>query len=130
MLKTKLRSGAVKLLYDERHESGERTWREFFRARLSSQHNLAGRGTDIQTDEIERCRWCACDHHVLARVTNEWKIRRFGRTARQGKRGTGIMILNAHNLVRYLQHPEHDSNLTNGKKSTKKQRRRSRVGTA
>ncbi|CAG0914726.1 unnamed protein product [Notodromas monacha] len=59
--------------------------------------NLAGRGTDIQTDEIETTGGL---HVILTFMPGNQRVedQAFGRTARQGKRGTGLMILNAQQL--------------------------------
>lgn len=59
--------------------------------------NLAGRGTDIQTDDIEQ--WGGM-HVIVTFMPQNQRVedQAFGRTARQGKLGTGQMILNAPHL--------------------------------
>ena len=62
--------------------------------------NLAGRGTDIKTDGIEKNGGM---HVIVTFMPSNQRVEQqaFGRTARQGKRGTGQMILNAINLIEY-----------------------------
>lgn len=59
--------------------------------------NLAGRGTDIHTDDIEQ--WGGM-HVIVTFMPQNQRVedQAFGRTARQGKLGTGQMILNARHL--------------------------------
>jgi preprotein translocase subunit SecA len=62
--------------------------------------NLAGRGTDIKTDEIEKYGGL---HIIVTFMPSNERVEEqgFGRTARQGKRGTGQMILNAKKYKEY-----------------------------
>ncbi|CAF4986969.1 unnamed protein product [Rotaria sp. Silwood1] len=62
--------------------------------------NLAGRGTDIKTDEIEQYGGL---HVILTFMPPNKRVedQAFGRTARQGKRGTGQKILNAMDLIHW-----------------------------
>jgi preprotein translocase subunit SecA len=62
--------------------------------------NLAGRGTDIKTDDIEKNGGM---HVILTFMPSNERVEQqaFGRTARQGKCGTGQMILSAGDLIEY-----------------------------
>ena len=61
---------------------------------------MAGRGTDIKTDGIEKNGGM---HVIVTFMPSNQRVEEqaFGRTARQGKSGTGQMILNATNLIEY-----------------------------
>ncbi|CAF4173221.1 unnamed protein product [Rotaria sp. Silwood2] len=62
--------------------------------------NLAGRGTDIKTNEIEKYGGL---HVIITFMSPNKRVEEqaFGRTARQGKRGTGQRILNTKYLLGY-----------------------------
>ena len=62
--------------------------------------NLAGRGTDINTDEIEEYGGM---HVLITFLPSNQRVedQAFGRTSRQGKRGTGQMVLNESSLTNY-----------------------------
>ena len=81
--------------------------------------NLAGRGTDIQTDAIEATGGL---HVILIYMPNNQRVedQAFGRTARQGKRGTGQMILNLMSLVGYLVFSTNEIKINNVKSNKKK----------
>ena len=78
---------------DQANIIGERLKAKYRPSAIIIATNLAGRGTDIQTEAIEENGGL----HVIVKFmpTNQRvEDQAFGRTARQGKRGTGQMILN------------------------------------
>ena len=97
MLKQKLRSSSIKL-YVMNDMDQERNVETIQPCEVIIATNLAGRGTDIQTDKIEETGGL---HVILTFLPSNQRVedQAFGRTARQGKRGTGIMILNTENLA-------------------------------
>ncbi|CAF1433891.1 unnamed protein product [Adineta steineri] len=99
ILKIQHRSTAVKL-YTMNNMDQEKHVEKILSGEIIIATNLAGRGTDIQTDKIEEFGGL---HVVLTFMPNNQRVedQAFGRTARQGKRGTGLMILNSMNLVDY-----------------------------
>ncbi|CAF2102630.1 unnamed protein product [Rotaria magnacalcarata] len=99
LLKIQHRSTAVKL-YTMNNMNQEKHVEKILPGEIIIATNLAGRGTDIRTDEIEEFGGL---HVVLTFMPNNQRIedQAFGRTARQGKRGTGLMILNSMNLIDY-----------------------------
>ena len=99
LLKIQYRSSAIKL-YTMNNMNQEKHVEKILPGEIIIATNLAGRGTDIQTDEIEEFGGL---HVVLAFMPSNQRVedQAFGRTARQGKRGTGLMILNAMNLIEY-----------------------------
>ena len=99
MLKHKLLSSAVKL-YTMNDLNQEKHVENILPGEVIIATNLAGRGTDIQTDEIEVSGGL---HVILTFMPNNQRVedQAFGRTSRQGKRGTGMMILNAQSLLDY-----------------------------
>ena len=98
-LREKYRSGAIKL-YTMNDMNQEREIEKINSGEIIIATNLAGRGTDIKTDEIEKNGGM---HVILTYMPSNERVEEqaFGRTARQGKRGTGQMILNAANLIEY-----------------------------
>lgn len=96
-LQDKYRKGAVKL-YDMNNMNQEKDIEKISKGEIIVATNLAGRGTDIKTDEIEENGGM---HVIVTFMPSNQRVEEqaFGRTARQGKRGTGQMILNALNLI-------------------------------
>ncbi len=96
ILKSKLRSSAVKL-YVRNDMDQERNVEKIMPGEVIIATNLAGRGTDIQTHEIEETGGL---HVIVTFLPNNQRVedQAYGRTARQGKRGTGQMILNGAEL--------------------------------
>ena len=99
LLKLEHRSSAVKL-YTMNNMNQEKHVEKILPGEIIIATNLAGRGTDIRTDKIEEFGGL---HVILTFMPNNQRVedQAFGRTARQGKRGTGLMILNAMNLIDY-----------------------------
>ena len=100
MLKHKLPSNAVKL-YTMNDMNQEKNVEKILPGEVIIATNLAGRGTDIQTDEIEASGGL---HVILTFLPSNQRVedQAFGRTARQGRRGTGLMILNVQSLGSYI----------------------------
>jgi hypothetical protein len=98
-LKSEYRAGAIKL-YTMNNMNQEREIEKVNPGEIIIATNLAGRGTDIKTDEIEKNGGM---HVIVTFMPSNQRVEEqaFGRTARQGKRGTGQMILNAVNLMEY-----------------------------
>ena len=96
-LKRQMRTNAIKL-YTMNNMNQEKNVEKILRGEVIIATNLAGRGTDIQTDEIEETGGL---HVIVTFMPNNQRVedQAFGRTARQGKRGTGLMILNALTLL-------------------------------
>ena len=89
--KSKYRSGMIKL-YTMNNQNQEKQIEKIFPGEIIIATNLAGRGTDIDADEIEESGGL---HVILTYMPYSCRIEEqaFGRTSRQGKRGTGQMIL-------------------------------------
>ncbi|EAS05901.2 helicase carboxy-terminal domain protein (macronuclear) [Tetrahymena thermophila SB210] len=98
-LKSEYRAGAIKL-YTMNNMNQEREIEKINPGEIIIATNLAGRGTDIKTDEIEKNGGM---HVIVTFMPSNQRVEEqaFGRTARQGKRGTGQMILNAVSLMEY-----------------------------
>ncbi|XP_018022148.2 uncharacterized protein LOC108678282 [Hyalella azteca] len=99
MLNKKLPPTSVKL-YTMNDTNQEKNVERILPGQVIIATNLAGRGTDIKTDEIEATGGL---HVILTFMPPNQRVedQAFGRTARQGKRGTGVMILNARNMDGY-----------------------------
>lgn len=97
VLKQNLRPSSVKL-YNMNDMNQEEGIKKILPCEVIVATNLAGRGTDIQTDEIEGTGGL---HVILTFLPNSQRVedQAFGRTARQGNRGTGVMILNSQSLM-------------------------------
>ncbi len=92
-LKRRMRAGALKL-YTMNGMDQEKHVDNISPGEVIIATNLAGRGTDIRTDKIEVTGGL---HVIITFLPNNQRVedQAFGRTARQGKRGTGALILNA-----------------------------------
>lgn len=90
------RPSAIKL-YTMNNMNQERQIEKIMPGDVVIATNLAGRGTDIHTDDIEQ--WGGM-HVIVTFMPQNQRVedQAFGRTARQGKLGTGQMILNARHL--------------------------------
>ena len=96
-LKAKYRPSAVKL-YTMNNMDQEKQVEKILPGEIIISTNLAGRGTDIHANAIEHTGGL---HVILIFMPNNQRVedQAFGRTARQGKKGTGQMILNLMSLV-------------------------------
>lgn len=96
-LRNLYRQSAVKL-YTINNANQERQVDVILPGEIIIATNLAGRGTDIKTSEIESTGGL---HVVLTYMPTNQRVedQAFGRTARQGKRGTGQMILNMPSVI-------------------------------
>lgn len=97
MLKKSLRPSAVKT-YTMNNTDQEKNVEKIYPGEVIVATNLAGRGTDIQTEDIEETGGL---HVILTFMPSNQRVedQAFGRTARQGKRGTGLIILDAQSLT-------------------------------
>ncbi|CAF2897179.1 unnamed protein product, partial [Rotaria sp. Silwood2] len=93
------RSSIIKL-YIMNNMDQEKSIERIKRGEIIIATNLAGRGTDIKTDEIEKYGGL---HIIITFMPRNRRVEEqaFGRTARQGKRGTGQRILNREDLLYY-----------------------------
>ena len=96
-LKKKYRAEAIKL-YDMNNMNQEKGIEKVNTGDIIVATNLAGRGTDIKTDDIEKNGGL---HVIITFMPPNQRVEEqaFGRTSRQGKRGTGQMILNKQNIA-------------------------------
>jgi hypothetical protein len=92
-----VRTDSVKL-YTMNNMNQERQVEEIRPGETIIATNLAGRGTDINTKTIEASGGL---HVMLTFMPANQRVedQAFGRTARQGKRGTGQLVLNAVSLI-------------------------------
>lgn len=95
-LRARYRPSAIKL-YTMNNMNQERQIEKLMPGDVVIATNLAGRGTDIHTDDIEQ--WGGM-HVIVTFMPQNQRVedQAFGRTARQGKLGSGQMILNARHL--------------------------------
>jgi preprotein translocase subunit SecA len=98
-IKSKYRSSAVKL-YTMNNLNQEKQIEKTVSGDIIIATNLAGRGTNIQTNEIEKHGGL---HVILTFMPNNQRVedQAFGRTARQGQLGTGELILNVMSLKQF-----------------------------
>lgn len=92
ILRSKYRSGAVKqYTMNDMHQENE--IEKIYQGDIIVATNLAGRGTDIKTEDVEAFGGM---HVIVTFMPPNKRVedQAFGRTARQGKRGTGQMIIN------------------------------------
>lgn len=95
-LRARYRPSAIKL-YTMNNMNQERHIEKMMSGDVVIATNLAGRGTDIHTSDIEK--WGGM-HVIVTFMPQNQRVQdqAFGRTARQGKLGTGQMILNMRQL--------------------------------
>ncbi|CAF1442881.1 unnamed protein product [Adineta steineri] len=98
-LQEKYRSSAVKL-YTMNDMDQEKNIEIINCGEIIVATNLAGRGTDIKTNNIEKYGGL---HVIVTFMPPNKRVEEqaFGRTSRQGKRGTSQKILNVMNLIHY-----------------------------
>ena len=96
-LKMQWRKEAIKL-YTKNNEDQEKSIHKIKPGEIIVATNLAGRGTDIKTDDIEKSGGL---HVCVTFLPNNLRVeaQAIGRTARQGKCGTGQMIINSQSNV-------------------------------
>ncbi|CAF4214145.1 unnamed protein product, partial [Rotaria sordida] len=96
-LQREYRSSGIKL-YTTNNKNQEKNIETVYPSEIIIATNLAGRGTDIKTDQIEKNGGL---HVIVTFMPSNKRVEEqaFGRTARQGKRGTGQRILNAASLT-------------------------------
>ncbi|CAF3851124.1 unnamed protein product [Rotaria sp. Silwood1] len=98
-LQQKYRSSAIKL-YTMNDMNQEKNVANINPGEIIIATNLAGRGTDIKTEEIEKHGGL---HVIVTFMPPNKRVEEqaVGRTSRQGKRGTSQRILNVINLIEY-----------------------------
>ncbi|CAF4827674.1 unnamed protein product, partial [Rotaria socialis] len=96
-LKGEHRSSGIKL-YTMNNMDQEKNVEAVYPGEIIIATNLAGRGIDIKTDRIKKNGGL---HVIVTFMPSNKRVEEqaFGRTARQGKRGTGQRILNAASLT-------------------------------